>query len=801
MEKKTSVIRKIWTAIMSVLLMIKTKLMPLWGKLEPVRKKLEPVVKILAPVVMVVLRPLGRLFSSVGRALMRLGKKIVDFLRPAGRAWLRLVDRLRHYQKTPVIFCIVLSLIVYIIVEMFSRRSVVEGITYIFDSPVVFFSNWLIVLATMAVAFLFKKREFFFAIISIIWLALGIANCVLLGNRTTPLNFMDFRTAKDVLSIMTVYFSKGEIVMIVGGFILAFVVAIVLYVKSPKEKIKPRILASFAAVCIMLTCVTSVSISSGSLATTFKNLQDAYKDYGFAYCFACSVVDRGISKPDGYSEASVQNILDKIEAAGGEGVEVEYVQAEKATKENPNVIMVQMESFFDVKHVLGTTYSEEPLPVFTWLRDNYTNGWVIQPSFGAGTVNVEFEILTGQSMNYFGPGEYPYTTILRKETDESIAYALKEYGYGTHAIHNHTGKFYGRYLVYPHLGFDSYTSVEYMQDVERNPLNWADDSILTGEIIKSMDSTEQPDFVYAVSVQGHGKYPLEPIDETQTITVEGFNPEEAVGFEYFTNQIYRMDAFLGELIAELEAKGEPTVLCIYGDHLPKFNFEASDMDNGSLYETEYVIWDNIGLKENDRDLSAYQLYPYLMEQIDKHAGVITQYHQYLNEDPEFFAGLHTLQYDILAGESYAYGGTKPYEKIDMKMGIDPITVTDITKVGKFLYVHGENLTKASKIFINGEEVKTTFYNSERIMCRKGNSLDPGDIIEIVQMSSKKTHLSTTAQWTWYPTGAVETALDTANLALENVESKEDIAADIAEEQAAGLAEKPEVAPQTDAHAN
>ncbi|MBR5228788.1 MAG: LTA synthase family protein, partial [Firmicutes bacterium] len=396
-------------------------------------------------------------------------------------------------------------------------------------------------------------------------------------------------------------------------------------------------------------------------------------------------------------------------------------------------------------------------------------------------------------MTNFGPGEYPYTTILREETDESIAFDLKEYGYGTHAIHNHTGKFYGRYLVYPHLGFDSYTSVEYMQDVERNPLNWADDSILTGEILKSMDSTEEPDFVYAVSVQGHGKYPLEVIDETQTITVTGFNPEEAVGFEYFTNQIYRMDAFLGELIAALGEKGEPTVLCIYGDHLPKFAFEASDLENGSLYETEYVIWDNIGLKERDRDLSAYELYPYLMKQIDKHAGIITQFHQYCADDPDFFADLHTLQYDMLYGRDYAFGGTDKYEKTEMKMGIDPINITDIRKVGKFIYVEGENFTKASKIFINGEEVKTTLYNSGRIMCRKGNSLDPGDKIEVVQMSSKKTHLSTTAEWTWYPTGSMVSALDTANQALENVESQEDIAADIAEEEGFGTAEHKEAA--------
>ncbi|MBR5229175.1 MAG: hypothetical protein IKV96_05005, partial [Firmicutes bacterium] len=394
MDKIKSVLKKIWTAIVSLVFKIGEKLKPLWEKLEPVRKVLSPVFKVL----MVVLRPLGRLCSTVGRALMRFGRKVVDFLRPVGRAWLRLVERIRQYEKKPVVFCIVLSLIVYIIVEMFSRRSIVEGITYIFERPVVFISNWLIVLFTLSVAFLFKKREFFFAIISIIWLALGISNCVLLGNRTTPLNFMDFRTAKDVLSIMTVYFSKPEIVMIVGGIALAIVVAIILYVKSPKEKIKGRMLASFAAVCLTFACVTSMSISSGSLATTFKNLQDAYKDYGFAYCFACSVVDRGISRPAGYSENSVQEVLDKIEAAGGEGIDIEYVKAEKATKKNPNVIMLQMESFFDVNYVLGTEYSENPLPVFNWLKDNYTSGWLVQPSFGAGTVNVEYEILTGQPM-------------------------------------------------------------------------------------------------------------------------------------------------------------------------------------------------------------------------------------------------------------------------------------------------------------------------------------------------------------------------------------------------------------------
>ena len=46
-----------------------------------------------------------------------------------------------------------------------------------------------------------------------------------------------------------------------------------------------------------------------------------------------------------------------------------------------------------------------------------------------------------------------------------------------------------------------------MNYVEKTPKNWAKDNILTGEILAALDSTEGKDFVFAVSVQGHGKYP------------------------------------------------------------------------------------------------------------------------------------------------------------------------------------------------------------------------------------------------------------------------------------------------------
>ena len=50
------------------------------------------------------------------------------------------------------------------------------------------------------------------------------------------------------------------------------------------------------------------------------------------------------------------------------------------------------------------------------------------------------------------------------------------------------------------------------------------------------------------------------------------------------------------------------MLVLYGDHLPALGLEAENMESSSLYRTEYIIWDNFGLEQQDEPLAAYQLY-------------------------------------------------------------------------------------------------------------------------------------------------------------------------------------------------
>ena len=101
---------------------------------------------------------------------------------------------------------------------------------------------------------------------------------------------------------------------------------------------------------------------------------------------------------------------------------------------------------------------------------------------------------------------------------------------------------------------------------QKNSLGWTKDSVLTDEIVKCLDSTEGPDYVYTISVQGHGDYPSEPVLENPEITVSGAPTDELNNkWEYYVNQIHEMDNFVKELTDRLADYPEDVVLVMYGD--------------------------------------------------------------------------------------------------------------------------------------------------------------------------------------------------------------------------------------------
>ena len=591
------------------------------------------------------------------------------------------------------------------LLEILSRRSLIDGVVHLFSDFFIFAYNTSIILLTLSVSLLFRKKLFYAVLISLIWIGLGITNFVLLSFRTTPLAAIDFQILDAGFSIMNLYLNPLQIVCILLLTAMALAAILFLWFQTPKRR-PPygKGLISFCCVLALVLSATLVSTKAEALSSTFGNLADAYEEYGFAYCFSMSLVDRGVKKPYTYSEDTINEVAASI------------VPDESTEDFYPNVIFLQLESFFDVNYIENTYYSSNPVPFFTKLKENYSSGFLTVPSIGAGTANTEFEILSGMSLEYFGAGEYPYKTILQTSTCESIAYNLKDLGYQTHALHNHSGSFYDRNLVFSNLGFDYYTSLEYMENWQTNPLGWAKDKMLISEISKSLASTESTDFIFAISVQAHGKYPDMQIDPTQKLTITSKDVNVSThAIEYYINQLREVDIFLENLISTLEKSEEDIVLVLYGDHLSHFEILDEQLKNKDVFQTEYVIWSNFDMKKKNQDLYAYQLHSYVMDQLDIHHGTMTRFHQSKDSLSDYQDALHNLQYDMLYGEQIIYQRSMPYTTTPIKMGISDISISKVEDSYGSLYILGENFTPFSKVLIDGVTKETLYLNSETLL--------------------------------------------------------------------------------------
>lgn len=640
--------------------------------------------------------------------------------------------------EKPMAFILAVSVFLNCFIEIMGRRSFSDFLSYIVKRPHLFLLNCLIIMCTYVIVLLVRRRAFMVLLVTVIWLACGITNCSLMFLRSLPFTARDLFLVYDGLRIAKAYFTITDIILLVSALLALMLLLVLGYIKLPKSR-KPenylRSLAGASSVILVLLFITTTVTGDIALASDFDNINAAYEECGFAFCFASSIFDAGISEPEGYGREAMDNIKKSIGR--------EYTGA--GTK--PNIIFVQLESFFDPAAINGLTLSKNPIANFTGLRDECPSGYLTVPSLGAGTVNTEFEVLTGMSVDFFGVGEYPFDSTLRDRTCESLAYALKNLGYTAHAVHNHEGTFYSRNTVYSNLGFDTFTSLEYMKGVEFTKTGWAKDAVLTDCIMDCLDSTENTDFVFAVTVQGHGKY---PDDYTGSpITVENSELENMVShnaLEYYLCQLEETDRFIGDLISRLENSPEKTVVVFYGDHLPTLGLLPEQHETGSLYNTEYVIWSNFGLKGSDSALSAYELSAHVLEMLGIRAGTIFRFHQSCAGNEDYYSSLEMLEYDMLFGEKYIYGGNSPFEPTDLKLGINEILLSSVYYDGAATYVSGSGFTPFSAIYINGSRRETRFINSGLLSTT--HEIRDGDIVTVCQTDSDMIILSSTEETTY-----------------------------------------------------
>lgn len=623
--------------------------------------------------------------------------------------------------------------VLYLIIEALSRHSLGLAWTYMVESPLIFLYNAFLIFTTSLVVYLFKRRILARMIVGWFWFILGCVNGFLLTSRVTPFTGPDLKLITDALRVLNKYLSPVMVVVVLVAVACLLLSFVWMFRKGWKFQGKLRYWVNIPLILVGVLAfagTTKLALDKRLLSNYFGNIAYAYQDYGYPYCLAVTLFDTGINEPNGYSE----ELMDEIVESEGK------IKKTKEKNLDVNILFLQLETFIDPTEINFLKFSEDPIPNFRKLMDEYSSGYYKVPAVGAGTANTEFESITGMSLRYFGAGEYPYKSILKEETCESAAYVLKNLGYGTHAIHNNEANFYGRRSVFSRLGFDTFTSEEYMPDIsDTTPMGWVKDHILTDEIFKAMESTEGPDYVYTISVQGHGDYPTEPVLSNPTIKVTGAeNQERNYAWEYYVNQLYEMDQFIKELTDRLEEFDERVVLVMYGDHLPTMDLKVEDMKNRYLFQTKYVMWSNFKMKEKDKNLAAYQMVAEVFNRLGIHEGTVFNYHQTRKGTRNYQLDLQSLQYDILYGDRYVYNRENPFEATKLQLGVYPSVFTSIEPAGENSYfVNGENFTASSRLEVNKELMETRFISPTQLLVQN-LELEDGDVLDVATQSNSST---------------------------------------------------------------
>jgi len=235
----------------------------------------------------------------------------------------------------------------------------------------------------------------------------------------------------------------------------------------------------------------------------------------------------------------------------------------------PDIVVVQSESFFDPRIMRGYEDSKFAPNLYRLARQG-TSGKLHVPTFGGGTIRTEFEMLSGLSLRYFDNLQFPYLQMSHQDLP-SLVRTLSRHGYATLALHGNDPAFWNRTTAFHAIGFDRFVSQSSFPADAPNDGKYMADSAMTDEIMRQLKDDGPPQFIFAISIEAHGPYDVEPANpaERDAIPVpagiEGRNKLELQNYLY---HLRHADAELGRLVDLLAKRERPSVVLFYGDHLP-----------------------------------------------------------------------------------------------------------------------------------------------------------------------------------------------------------------------------------------
>jgi len=606
-----------------------------------------------------------------------------------------------NYKGNHLLIIFLIIFIQLLVVELIQRESIWQTFVWLGEYYYIFLINYLLtaLFCLFTIALLGSLRWGVISSTSILIL-FSLTNMVkkqFLGDPLLPWDLLRIDQAINLLPKIA-----GEIVLaliLFGLLIVVFLIGTGFIIPSYRLTKQHRISVLLVVILIMSGFVfyrhnpinkifKKMDIEHIYWVQTSNSLQN-----GLLLGFIMNMESAIITEPQNYNEDQIQRIFEEYSLS--EALSPNNPSTNTEAINHPNIIIIMNEAFWDPTVLPNLSFSQDPIPFFRGLRNNNIAGTMISPVFGGSTANVEFELLTGLSTAFLPIGSIAYQHYI-EEPIPSLPRTLKDNNYMTTAIHPYHDWFYERDQVYSFLGFDKFFHLDDFRQAEVRGEYIADLEV-SRKIIEQIDSTDQPQLIFAVTMQNHGPYPDNRYANTSIDVAGDISPEGIRMLEVYAEGLKDADKSLELLIDHLTKLDKPTVIVFLGDHLPYLGkeylvYHQTDFIEGNetRWSTEdtirmksvpLMIWSNYDnnfkeLSDGTSPVSASFLGSYLLDITDQNSNYLIKFtkriSQYLpvydknvsiDSNDNIYRQVpkqlqkaendyRLLQYDILFGEKY-----------------------------------------------------------------------------------------------------------------------------------------------------
>ena len=523
---------------------------------------------------------------------------------------------------------------------------------------------------------------------------LALANYIKIRMRLEPV-FPDELTfimsARDLFEMVELKMVIGMILffgLMIGIMIVVVKVETKLVGKSFSFKLnRKNIILNSIAIITLVVCLVNIGNyhgndkvrtflhDNGFNTYRFEQLK-SYKVNGFVIGFIYNMPGEIMDEPLNYSQA----IIDDLMIRNSNYRDALNKDRPNDTFEDVSVVYILSETLSNPNRVEGIQLNENPIPYISNPSDKNASGLMLVPTYGGGTANTEFEILTGMSVSVLRDNmKMPYQNFITKF--QKFPNIISDFDEGSKAvsIHPFNSRMFKRESVYKTFGFDHTIFEDTMKHTDRIiPDGYISDVSAYQEVLDQLTSPNQSIFINLVTMQNHAQYEHTYPGNTFVNLINTDEKFNGIVSTYAQGLKYTDDA-TKQFIEDVSKLDRKVIVVIYGDHLPGiYEGKAEGFDR---FKTDFFVYANFtGAKLEDRELTSTTQVGALVKELTgvkasplesintelhdhilgrKSGQYLTNDHRYLTYDQldektqQLIDDYYLLQYDIISGKQYS----------------------------------------------------------------------------------------------------------------------------------------------------